>query len=95
MLFDLVIAVICLYMSYSNISTLAEVPFADWQASQWLLALITLGLLVVGLYKAVRMVRAFIVAQKRAAAEAKRLQTKADAERRAEEDAGIDATLDE
>ena len=80
MIFDLLIAGVCLYMSYTNIQMLAGIPFNSWGIEQYLLVAVTLLLSVVGIYKAYKLVTAFITAQKRTAGQAEELKKQGQAE---------------
>ena len=46
----MIILIFSLYMIYTNIKMLLTVPFADWKLEQFLLALVTLGFVVVAGY---------------------------------------------
>lgn len=54
MVMDVLILVLCGYMVYNNVTLLLEQPFAEWQLSQYALALVSLGLLAVAALVAVR-----------------------------------------
>ena len=48
---DILLIVACLYMAYSNITTLAKIPLAQWQAPQYVMVVLTALLVVVGALK--------------------------------------------
>lgn len=48
---DLVIALLCFFMAYSNVKMLVEVPFAKWGLVQGLLVAVSIGLVAVGAMK--------------------------------------------
>lgn len=45
---DILLIVACLYMAYSNITSLAEVPFAEWGMAQYAMVVLTVALVAVG-----------------------------------------------
>ena len=51
------IFILCLYMVYSNVQELMAIPLPKWELPQFLLAFVTLLLLGVAVYYALRMYR--------------------------------------
>lgn len=45
---DILLIVACLYMAYTNITSLAEVPFAEWGMAQYAMVVLTVALVAVG-----------------------------------------------
>lgn len=50
-LIDTIVMVACVYVLYSNIKALLEVPFAQWELVQWLLVVISVLLVVAGAHR--------------------------------------------
>ena len=47
-MFDILVVICCWYFAFQNIKMLAEMPLSQWQPVQYLLVLVTIGLIGVG-----------------------------------------------
>ena len=54
---DSFLIIACLYFAYNNVKMLMEVPIAQWQLVQWVMALTTVALLVTAALKGVQVAR--------------------------------------
>ena len=54
---DIILVIACLYFAYSSITLLMEVPFAEWEVVQYVLAAITVGLLVAGIMRGWKIIK--------------------------------------
>ncbi|MDL2324558.1 hypothetical protein LJC61_05340 [Ruminococcaceae bacterium OttesenSCG-928-A16] len=52
---DGLVVILCFYIAYSNAKSLLEVPFSEWQLVHYLLVLVTVGLVAVAVFRALRM----------------------------------------
>lgn len=48
---NVLIAILCFYMAFTSIKLLVNTPFAEWGVEQYLLAVVSLGLVAVGLLR--------------------------------------------
>ncbi len=53
-MWNLIVALLMLYMAYQNVRSLVAIPFAQWQGVHWGLAAVTLGLVAAAIFCVVR-----------------------------------------
>ncbi len=53
-MWKLIIAALLVFMAYNNVRTLMTVPLSQWAAEQWLLLVVTLGLVAAAVLSVVR-----------------------------------------
>ena len=53
-MWKLIVSVLMLYMAYSNVRMLVELPFSEWGGVQWMLVAVTVGLVVAAIFTLLR-----------------------------------------